>query len=247
MQQPLAFTFPSPEDVAQQQRLMALLQSGAIQVSEPFPTPTAMFQPGVYSAGGLTATQLHPHMLEAFSHMRPEEQSTTLLAIQQAAAAQQAQAAQSQGQVPQFIPGGVNPAIMEQLLAQQQQQQAMANAVAVAAAGGIPAATGVIPTTPDGNILDVQRQYEALVLAMQKNPLIGAQNPQIPLAIERCQRILHEHHVQQQRMHEAMIQSSQQQHELHKHLLLGRVPAGGTPSETASTRGIRTGVIVHPN
>ena len=227
---------------------MALFQSGAIQASEPFPTPTAMFQPGVYSAGGLAATQLHPHTLEALSHMRPEEQSTALLAIQQAAAAQQqAQAAQSQGQVPQFIPGGVNPAIMEQLLAQQQQQQAMANAVAVAAASGIPAATGVIPTTPDGNILDIQRQYEALVLAMQKNPLIGAQNPQIPLAIDRYQRILHDHHVQQQRMHEAMIQNSQQQHELHKHLLLGRVPGGGTPSETASTRGIRTGVIVHPN
>ena len=231
----------------QQQRFMALLQSGSIQVSEPFSTPTAMFQPGVYSGGSLTATQLHPHALEVLSHVRPEDQPAALMAIQQAAAVQQqAQAAQSQGQVPQFIPGGVNPAIMEHLLQQHQQQQAMANAVAVAAASGIPA-TGVIPTTPDSNIIEIQRQYEALMLAVQKNPLIGAQNPQIPLAIDRYQRILHEHHVQQQRMHEAMIQNSQQ-HELHKHLLLARVPGGGgTPSESASSRGIRTGVIVHPN
>ena len=246
-QQPLAFTFPSPEEMAlQQQRFMALIQSGAIQVSEPFAGAPAgaMFQPGVYSVGSLAAAaQLHPgHALEAISHMRPEEQPAAIMAVQQAAVAQQqAQAAQSQG----LIPGVLPPAFMEQLLAQQQQQQAMANAVAVAAAGGLPG-TGVIPTTPDGNILEIQRQYEALVLAVQKNPVIAAQNPQISLAIDRYQRILHEHHIQQQRMHEAMIQNSQQ-HELHKHLLLARVPAGATPSESASARGIRTGVIVHPN
>ena len=240
-----AFTFPTPEEMAlHQQRLMALVQSGAIQVSsEPFPGAAAMFQPGLYPA------HLHPvgHSgltIEAISHLRPEEQAAAaamLAAQHQAAQVQAAAAAHAQGQ---FIPGMVSPAIMEQLIAaqQQQQQQQQAALVVAAATGGL-----------TENILEIQRQYEALALSVQKNPLLLAQNPQYHVVIERYQRILQEHHIQQQqqqqRMHEAMIQSSQQ-HELHKQLLLARVPGGAVAAageENSASRGIRTGVIVHPN
>lgn len=213
-QQPVAFTFPSPEEVAHQQRFMAMVHSGSLQVKEPFAPTTAIFQPGLYPVGSL-ATQLHPASaltMEAFSHLRPEEQTAMLAAQQQA---------QAQGQVPPFL--------MEQLLAQQQ-QQAMANAVL--------AGPSIIPSTPE-NIVDIQKHYEALVVAVQTNPSI-AQNPQVPLMIERYQRILQEAHLQ--RMHEAMIQNSQH----HGGIFIGRVPGGPPSDENASTRGIRTGVIVHP-
>lgn len=236
-----AFTFPSPEEMAlQQQRLMALIQSGAIQVSgEPFPG-AAMFPPGLYPA------HLHPgHALtiEAISHLRPEDQAAAMLAVQQHAQAQ-VQAAQVQGQVPQFISGMVPPAFMEQFMAQQQQQQQAALAanvvVATATGGGLPG--NIVPAE---NILELQRQYEGLITSIQKNPIL-AQSPQVHLAIERYHRILQEHQIQQQqRMHEAMIQNSQQ-HELHQQLLLARVPGGQTTDENPASRGIRTGVIVHP-
>lgn len=217
-----------------QHRVMALVQSGALQVNEPF-GPTAIFQPGLYPMGSLAA-QLHPTpvlTMEALSHLRPEDQAAAaMLAAQQQAQAQ----AHAQGQLPHFLP----PGIMEQLVAQQQQQQqqhAMASAAVAAAA-----AQNVvnIPSTPE-NLLEVQRQYEALVFAVQKNPATLAQNPQISLIIEQYRRILQEAHIQQQRMHEAMTQ-----HELHKRLF-GRVPGTPHSDENASTRGIRTGVIVQPN
>ena len=226
------------------QRLMQLAQSGA--VSEPFPGAAAILQPGVYPSGSLAA-RLHPGpaalTMEAFSHLRPEEQA--ILAAQAQAAHAQAQAAQAQGQVSQFIPGMVPTAMMEQLMVQQQQQQqqqhhAMVNAVAAAAASGL-AGPGVIPTLPE-NVLEMQRQYEALMQAVHKNPAM-LQNPQVTLAIEQYQRAFSElAQFQQQRMHEAMLQNTQQEM-LHKHLLLARV-SGGLPDENSSSRGIRPGVIV---
>lgn len=218
-QQPVAFTFPTPEEVAHHQRLMALVHSGGLQAKEPFAPTTAIFQPGLYPVGSL-GTQLHPASaltMEALSHLRPEEQAAVLAQ------------AQAQGQMPPFVP----PGLMEQLMVQQQQQQAMANAVA--AASGL-AGPNIIPSMPE-NILEIQKHYEALVLAVQANPAL-AQNPQVPLTIERYQRILQEAHV---RMHEAMLQNSQH----HGGIFIGRVPGGAPSDENASTRSIRTGVIVH--
>lgn len=215
-QQPVAFTFPSPEEVAHQQRIMAaLVHSGGLQAKEPFAPTTAIFQPGLYPVGSL-GTQLHPVTIEALSHLRPEEQAAILAAQQQA-----------QGQLPPFVP----PGLMEQLMVQQQ-QQAMANAVAAACAG-----PNIIPSTPE-NILEIQKHYEALVLAVQANPAI-AQNPQVPLMIERYQRILQDAHA---RMHEAMLQNSQH----HGGIFISQVPRGTPSDENASARSIRTGVIVHP-
>ena len=216
---------------------MALVQSGVIPITEQFPGATAaaaMYQHGLYPA--TAAAHLHP-AIEAFSHLRPEEQAAILAAQQQNLI--QAQAAQGQV-IPQLIPGMVPPALLEQLMAQQQQQQqqaALANVVAAASVGGL-AGPNIIQTD---NILEVQRQYEALIAQVQKNPVL-AQTPQFHIAVEQYRRIMQEHHMQQQqRMHEVMIQNSQQ------HLLLARV-AGGPPEENASSHGgIRPGVIVHPN
>ena len=196
------------------------LGPGAIAVSEPFP---GVLQPGVYPSGPLSA-RIHPPLtMEAISHLRPEEQASIL--------------AQMQAQPPQFFQGMVPGAVMEQLLAQQQQQQQQVMA-AVAAAGIGP---GVVPTMPE-NLMELQRQYEALVQAVHKNPAL-LQNVQVHLAIEQYQRIFSEQ-AQLQRMHEAMLQTSQQ-HELHKNLL-ARLP-GTSPEEGQPSRGIRPGVIVHPN
>ena len=219
-----------------QQRVMALVQSG-IPVSEPFPGGAALFQSGLYPA------HLYPG-----NQLTLEEQQAILAAQQMQQAQAQAQA-QAQGQVPQFIPGAVPTALLEQLVAQQQHQQqqqqqaALANAVVAAAtAGGL---ANVVPATPGDSILEVQRQYEGLMLAVQNNP-IYAQNPNVHLALEHYKRILQEHHMQQQqRLHEVIMQNTQQ-HELHKHLLLAR-PPGAPAEEGSSSRGIRTGVIVHPN
>lgn len=225
-QQPVAFTFPSPEEVAHHQQFMALVHSGCLQAKEPF-APAAIFQPGLYPVGSL-ATQLHPASaltMEAISHLRPEEQAAVLTQ------------AQAQGQLPPFVP----PGLMEQLMIQQQQQQAMANAVA--AASGL-AGPNVIPSTPE-NILEIQKHYEALVVAVQTNPAIAQINPQVLPMIQRYQRILQEAHIQNEvqnaRMHEAMLQNSQH----HRGIFISRVPGGAPSDENASSRSIRTGVIVH--
>lgn len=239
-QQQLAFTFPTPEEMALHQRLamQMALGPGAVAVSEPFP---GVLQPGGYHSGPLSA-RLHPSLnMEALSHLRPEEQATVL--------------AQIQAQAPQFFQGMVSGPVMEQLLAQQQQQQqqqqVMAAAAAVAAGigpggigpggigpGGI--GPGIVPTTPE-NLLEHQRQYEILIQSVQKNPAL-LQNMQVHLAIEQYQRFFEQ--VQLQRMQEAMLQTSQQ-HELHKNLL-ARLP-GTSAEEVQPVRGIRPGVIVHPN
>ena len=226
----------------QQQRLLALIQSGAVPVgTEPFPG-AAIFQ-----SGGLYPAHIHPgHPLtiEAISHLRPEEQAALLAHIQQQ---QQAQAG-----IPQFM-HGIPPILMEQLIAQQQQQQQQQQAVlaaAASAAGGLTATPNMVPPTPAENVMEIQRNYELLMHSIQRNPII-AQSPQVKMAMEQYQRILQEHHMQQQQQRLVEVISQQQQHELQKQLFLARVPQGVQPTivseDSSSTRGIRTGVIVHPN
>ena len=247
-QQPLAFTFPTPEEVAlqqqqQQQRLLSLIHSGAVPVgTEPFPGAAIFQSGGLYHAAAAAhlypALAAHPLTIEAFSHLRPEEQATLLAAQQQ----QQ----QAQGGIHQFMPGIVPPILMEQLIAQQQQQQQQqqqaALVVAGSAAGGMTATPNMVPATPAENVMEIQRHYELLLHSIQRNPII-AQSPQVKMAMEQYQRILQEHHMQQQ---QRFVQEvlSQHQHEMHKQLFLARVPAS---EDSSSTRGIRTGVIVHPN
>lgn len=249
-QQPLAFTFPSPEEVAlqqqQQQRLLALFQSGATQIgTEPFPgaSAAAIFQPGGLFPGAAGATPLppvaHPFTVETLSHLRPEEQAALL-------AAQAAQQQQAHGAMPQFLHG---PILMDQLLAQQQQQQA-ALVVAASATGGLTATPSIAPPTPAENVAETQRNYELLLHSIHRNPII-AQSPQVKMTMEHYQRVLQEHHLQQQQRLAHEMLSQQQQHELQKQLLLARVPPGAAPpppmapDEGSSSRGIRTGVIVH--
>ena len=196
------------------------LGPGAVAVSEPFP---GVLQAGMYPSGPLSA-RLHPPLtMEAISHLRPEEQASVL--------------AQVQAQAPQFFQGVVPGAVMEQLLAQQQQQQQQQQVMAAVAAAGI--GPGVVPTE---SLMELQHQYDVLVQTVQKNPTL-LQNMQVRATIEHYHRIYSEQ-VQLQRMHEAMLHTSQQ-HELHKNLL-ARLP-GASPEEGQPSRGIRPGVIVHPN
>ena len=230
-----------------QQRLLALIQSGAaVQIgSEAF--PAAFFQPGsaaggFYPAHLLPAATAHPLAIEAFTHLRPEEQAALLAAQQQGIPA---------GQLQQFLsPGMVPPIVMEQLVAQQQQQQQQQQQALV-----VSAAPNIISAHPPENVIEIQHQYQMLMHSIHKNPIL-AQSPQVKMALEHYQRVMQEHQIQQQRMlHEILMQSTQQQqqqqhHELQKQLLLARVPPGAPPTGeegVGSSRGIRKGVIVHPN
>ena len=112
------------------------------------------------------------------------------------------------------------------------------------------ATQNMVPATPAENVMEIQRHYELLLHSIQRNPII-AQSPQVKMAMEQYQRILQEHHMQQQQRFVQEVLSQHQQHEMHKQLFLARVPPGVQATmasdDNSSTRGIRTGVIVHPN
>lgn len=217
--QPMAFNFPSPEEMMRHQHRLA--QMGI----PPEAIAMGVLPPGI--APGVPLEHSHLVKLEEHHHQ------------QQALAA-----AMAAGGGVHLVPS--MPHVNMELLLQQQQQQA-ALAAAAQASGVSPL---VAPTAE--NIMDFQRQLEAVMQQAQKDPQV-LQNPHIQQMLAHHQRIMavHQHQVQGAAMQEQFMQNYQQkmqemflqqQQELHKHFAAG-VRA---PHEDGRGRGDRPPVIVQP-
>ncbi len=204
--QPVAFNFPTPEEMMRHRLAQMGLPPEAITMG--------ILPPGI------PLDHTHIAKLEEQHHQ------------------QQQQAALAAAMGMHLVPG--MPHVNMELLIQQQHQQQAALAAAQAASGMSP----VIAPTAE-NILEFQRQFEAVMLQVQKEPQL-LQVPYVQQMIQQ-QRLLAMHMqgapMQEQNYQQRVQEMLMQQHEMQKHFAGVVRPA----HEETHGRGVgRPPVIVQP-